>query len=752
MKSSFMSVLTLLTLSLVMVCGAKVPTAFGYNHDFRAIQAHTPVPPMEMLEAEIIKRQANEQFRQEIDHTGKAISTSAQTVNRVSSPFTNSGDPIKKAVLRQLSKSSRSEKIKIIQHIYKTDKSEAISILQRSGKTFSEVTTRLDQLDKAGTLATMAGALSGGDLLGAAGAAANSAASGAVAGYGAAYGAAVGAKLGGGAATLLAGPVGAPIGAAAGGAIGAVVGAVGGSVIYTEVIEPNAVKIGDAASNYLQDRAEDNEKKVRRVRTDFVLVYPEGRLSSTGYIDPKQLHQQAQQIRDQRFGQRIEHNQQLTLDEIATSSQMLTVPSLAGMTQAQAEQAAQAAGFTASVQTVKPAPTSDLIGKIYVQSPTAKSQQPIGSFMTITALSYDKQEQITMPSVIGMNPQKARGVLTSAGLTVPATGAITVGKIAPSTKLEFKVHTQAPSPGDLIQSDQVVALVLYGQYEQQTIPAVIGLGKLEAVRLMEAVGLVVATNDGDGAPIPEEENTVQLQSLTAGDPVSKQEQTVLLTLFSACTKSEFCKKNQQRYVAALNAKKFEACQQILDESGGCEFYESEVAGLAQSMCLDAESRYRAAFNSDNYDGAKQVLAENSYCTFYASAVPELQCSKNLAEMNSALRGNNWNQFKGTLYQSQNCSFYSNYLAMAQKAEKQSQLDAKQEGNRQQFGNVIGQIFGAALNSAIKQGSRPHTNRPPTRTTHVTDGFGIGHSTETQYNLDHPNSKTLPNISWEDKGK
>lgn len=739
MKFSITSGLIILTFNLVLICGAKVPTACCYNHDFKSIQTHTPVPPMEMLEVEIIKRQAKERLSQEIGQAGETISTSAQTVNSVSGPITNSGDPIKKAVLQQLSHSSRSKQIKIIQHIYKTDKSEAISILQRSGKTFSEVTTRLDQLDKAGTLASMAGSLSGGDLLGAGGAALNSAASGAVAGYGAVYGAAAGAKLGGGAGTLLAGPIGTPIGAAAGGAIGAVIGAVGGSVLYTEYIEPNAVKIGDAASVYLQNRAEDNEKKVRRVRTDFVLVYPEGRLSSTGYLDPKQLHQQAQQIRNQRLAQRLEQNQQLTLDETVAESQMLIVPSLAGMTQAQADQTARSAGFTASVQTVKPAPSTDLIGKIYSQSPTAKTQQPMGSFMTITALCYDKLEpsQITMPSVIGMNPQKARGVLTSAGLTVPATGAITVGKIAPSTKLEFKVHTQVPSPGEIIQSDQVVALVLYGQYQQQTIPTVIGFGKLEAARLMEAVGLIVTSKQGDAAPTPEEENTVQTQSLTAGDPVSAQEKTVVLTLFSACTKSEFCKQNQQRYVAALNAKKFETCQQILDESGGCEFYESEIAGLSQAMCLDAESRYRAAFNSDNYDGANQILAENSHCSFYVSSVHELKCSKNLAEMNNALRGNNWNSFKGTLYQSQNCSFYSNYLAMAQKAEKQSQLDARQEGKRQQFGNVIGQIFGAALHSAIKQGSRPQANRPPARSTQVTDGFDIGYSTEKQYYLDHP---------------
>lgn len=647
-----------------------VPSGFCYSHDFRAIQQHEEPPSRGLLEFEILKRHENELADQRVKATRVAVADGAGTANSVSAPVTNSASGVKDTLLKELSKANRGRQIKIIKQVFKTDKKGAVEILQKSGKNFTLVANKLDSLDKAGTLASAAGALSGGDVVGVAEAVGNATVAGSLAGASAVAGAAAGTKGGAVVGALIAGPVGAPVGAAVGASTGAIVGAIGSSVAYNEYIAPNVENLGDHISEKYQALQEEGEKKRRRIRTDFILVHGHGHLSSTGYIDTDELHEQAQKIRDKRIRERMENNKQQTLDEINSANGVLIVPDVAGKSKNDAEGIIRGAGFTARVVEEQAAPRQELVGKVYSQMPSADSAYPIGSFVTVIALVYT-EPTIEMPSVIGLKAQKARDVLEAAGFTVAASGDIKVGKEAPDPDSEFKVFAQKPGPEKPVAVGQTVSLSIYGRYKGEIVPAVVGLGKLEATLQMEAAGLLVTTVPGDAALSTDKVKTVQQQSLEAGKPVSPQGGDVVLTLFGSCEKSDRCKKNQHSFYAAYRAKNYDRCRQILTQSQDCAFHDSELVALNQLENHEEQSQF---------------------------------CQEQLAAMDSALRAYNWDRFKGILAQSKSCSFYSDYLGMATEVEKRAE---KRDQQYDRFHQGIAQIFGSAMHSVLSQGVTSH---------------------------------------------
>ncbi|WP_316348130.1 PASTA domain-containing protein [Desulfuromonas acetoxidans] len=650
-----------------------ISSGFCYSHDFRAIQHHEEPPSRGLLEFEILKRQEQEQADQRIKSTRKAIADGAETVNAASGPVTNSAGGVKDALLKELSRANRGRQIKIIKQVFKTDKKGAVEILQKGGKNFTAVADKLDALDKAGTLASVAGALSGGDVVGVAEAVGNATASGALAGASAAAGAAAGAEAGTFVGALIGGPVGAPVGAAVGATTGAVIGAIGSSVAYNEYIAPNVEKVGDHISKQYQAWQEEGETKRRRIRTDFNLVYGHGHLSSTGYIDTDELHEQAQQIRDQRNSERMERHKQQVLDEINSVNGMLIVPDVAGKSKKDAEGLIRGAGFTAKVVEEQAAPRQELVGKVYSQMPSAKSAYPVGSFVTVIALVYS-EITIDMPGVIGLKAQKARDVLEAAGLTVAAQ----VGKEPPDPDSEYKVFAQKPEPEKPVAVGQSVSLSLYGRYQGETVPAVVGLGKLEATLQMEAAGLRVTTVPGNAALSTDKVRTVQKQSLVAGKPVSSQGGDVVLTLFASCEKSDRCKTNQHAFYAAYQVKNYDRCREILTQSQDCAFHDSELAALNQLERHKEQSQF---------------------------------CQEQLVAMDSALRVYNWDRFKGILAQSKSCSFYADYLGMATEVEKRAE-QRKQQHDR--FHEGMAQIFGSAVHSALSQSVSSHKSKNPSK--------------------------------------
>nr|WP_320050425.1 PASTA domain-containing protein [uncultured Desulfuromonas sp.] len=669
-------------LAIVFISLLLPAHGFSYSHDFMAISQHPQeIPSRGLLEVEIEKRHGQAVYEQMVNEKAAARAQDVETFNAVSGPITNSAGGVKEALLKELSKANRGRQIKIIKEIFKTDKKGAVEILQKSGKNFTAVAEKLDGLDKAGTLASVLGALSGGDIVGATEAVTHAAVSGGLATGTAAVSAELGAAVG----AMIGGPVGAGVGAVT----FAVAGAVASSVAYNEYVAPNVETVGDSLSNQYHSLQEQNEDRVRRIRTDLYLVYDRGYLSATGYIDTDELHAQAQKIREQSHAQRIKNAEQEMFAEVNSVNGMLMVPNVEGKTKKEAEGLIRAAGFAANVVEEQSAPRKELVGKVYSQMPSANSIYPVGSFMTVIALVY-ADITFEMPGVIGLNVTKARGILESAGLTVPATGAIRVAKNAPDPDSEYKVFAQQPEPTKPVHAGQTVSLSLYGRYAGKTVPSVVGLGKLEATLQMEAAGLRVSTIPGEAAATTDKVKTVQSQSLTVGDPVPAKGGDVVLTLLGSCEKSDRCKANQRAFYAAYQAKKYDRCRSILEQSQDCAFHGSELAALNQLENREQQSDF---------------------------------CQEQLASMDSALRAYNWDRFKGVLAQSKSCSFYNEYLAMAAEAEKR--VERNQSKSHDRFHQGIAQIFGSAIHSALSQGRDSQKNSGSYSEPHYLENLSTG---------------------------
>jgi len=134
---------------------------------------------------------------------------------------------------------------------------DTASVLETTGK-------YLDVGDKALTVVEAAGALSGGDVVGAGQAVANDALSGAAASGGAWAGGKAGAVIGG--------SIGGPPGAFIGGGAGAVIGAVGGAYAYEGYGKPAVDEQADILSRNIREMRAAAEKDAARLRTDLAVI------------------------------------------------------------------------------------------------------------------------------------------------------------------------------------------------------------------------------------------------------------------------------------------------------------------------------------------------------------------------------------------------------------------------------------------------------------------------------------------------
>lgn len=131
---------------------------------------------------------------------------------------------------------------------------------------------------------------------------------------------------------------------------------------------------------------------------------------------------------------------------ISKGQDLVDVPFVVGQTQAEAEAALKAAGFSPQV-TQEATDRDDLIGRVFAQDPSG-GQAPRGSVVTIKVGKPQDQDQVvTVPDVRNMRVGDARRVLRDAGLEV---------NVANFGGNNARVINQSPGPGAQVpQGSQV---------------------------------------------------------------------------------------------------------------------------------------------------------------------------------------------------------------------------------------------------------------------------------------------------------
>jgi beta-lactam-binding protein with PASTA domain len=159
-----------------------------------------------------------------------------------------------------------------------------------------------------------------------------------------------------------------------------------------------------------------------------------------------------------------------------------TVPSVTGLSQADAEAAILAAGLT--VGTITPADSTEADGTVIGQTPaageTATDLSPVN--LTVSA----PPALITVPSVAGMSQQTASDTIVGAGLSVGA-----ISQQSHETVDAGNVITQSPAAGDGVTAGSAVALVISTGPPPATVPFVGGMTQTEASNAIAAALLTV---------------------------------------------------------------------------------------------------------------------------------------------------------------------------------------------------------------------------------------------------------------------
>jgi serine/threonine-protein kinase len=186
---------------------------------------------------------------------------------------------------------------------------------------------------------------------------------------------------------------------------------------------------------------------------------------------------------------------------LGSSPDQTPVPTVVGMTQAQAEATLTAAGLTPQAT----AEASDTIekGRVISQSPEADSSVDPGSSVAIVVSSGKPDVQI--PDVVGDNKDSAKDQLIALGLRVRL-------KAADSDENKDDVIAIDPEVGTQVSAGSIVTLTYSNG--PKAVPDVVGKTEAQATKLLQEAGFKVDSVP-DGAST-EPKGTVTRQSPQAG--------------------------------------------------------------------------------------------------------------------------------------------------------------------------------------------------------------------------------------------
>jgi beta-lactam-binding protein with PASTA domain len=179
------------------------------------------------------------------------------------------------------------------------------------------------------------------------------------------------------------------------------------------------------------------------------------------------------------------------------------VPSLVGLSLAQAQDKAAARGFT--LKTVR-RPAAGPPGTVVDQAPQPGAELESGS--QVMAVVSAGREQVTVPKLVGSKVEAAEQLLTAQGLKATR-------RTVDSTKPAGIVVAQSPAEGTKLPKGATVTLSVSSGKGQVKVPAVQGMSQSDAVKAILNAGLVPIVNQ---VPSQEAKGTVIAQ-----DPAPNQE-------------------------------------------------------------------------------------------------------------------------------------------------------------------------------------------------------------------------------------
>jgi beta-lactam-binding protein with PASTA domain/tRNA A-37 threonylcarbamoyl transferase component Bud32 len=189
---------------------------------------------------------------------------------------------------------------------------------------------------------------------------------------------------------------------------------------------------------------------------------------------------------------------------IGSGTDQLPVPTIVGMTQAQAEQTIKDAGLTVGTVTQEANDTIEA-GRVISQDPSDTASADPSSAVDFVVSTGKPDQQV--PDVIGDNKDSAADQLRALGLQVKF-------KAADSDENKDDVIAVSPDVGSMVKAGSVVTLTF--SKGPKALPNVVGKTQDQATQILEAAGFKVDPVPDNSSTEPQ--GTVTQMSPPAGTP------------------------------------------------------------------------------------------------------------------------------------------------------------------------------------------------------------------------------------------
>lgn len=191
---------------------------------------------------------------------------------------------------------------------------------------------------------------------------------------------------------------------------------------------------------------------------------------------------------------------------ISEGTELIGVPDVVGMAQAEAEKALADVGLAVALQT---APSGDgAPGAVISQSPESGNAVDAGTLVTLLVRA---DTPIAVPNVVGMTQASAEKKLTDAGFDVR------VQTAESGTVQKGSVISQSPVAGSSAEAGAVVTLRVSGGAPKVRVPNVVRMSQSRAERTLKNAGFGVRIQTASSNSVPK--GDVISQSPSAGSTV-----------------------------------------------------------------------------------------------------------------------------------------------------------------------------------------------------------------------------------------
>ena len=168
----------------------------------------------------------------------------------------------------------------------------------------------------------------------------------------------------------------------------------------------------------------------------------------------------------------------------AAAPETVAVPTVVGLSQANAKAQIEAAGFVWELNPEKVASDSVEEGSVASTDPAGGTQAEKGSTVRVT-ISSGPDSVVLPDNLVGMTPEDARKAIETLGLKWE----LDSSKVASDTVAEGKVAQTNPSPGSKVKAGQTIRVYLSSGSDEVEVPDLSGMSQDQARSALKAVGL-----------------------------------------------------------------------------------------------------------------------------------------------------------------------------------------------------------------------------------------------------------------------